>query len=117
MGFSVKNVGNGWATNASASGSFNGRFRNISKTVVHGVRSLVRVGFGSHPHHSGDIPGQVCLSFGIDSPDTGDMIYVFSASGSRTCKGLPLSQPGESAVFFCAHGFQTGPLNIFSIVL
>lgn len=31
--------------------------------------------------------------------DSRARIHMFSASGSRTYKGLPLSQPGESAVF------------------
>jgi hypothetical protein len=30
------------------------------------------------------------------------IIIMFSASGCRTCKGLPLSPLGESAVFLCA---------------
>ena len=47
----------------------------------------------------------------IDKCDTDVKTVVFSASGSRTCKGLPLSQPGESAVFLCPFGAASNLIN------
>ena len=42
--------------------------------------------------------GGLYSSSGVDMADSRARIHVFSASGSRTYIGRPLSQPGESAV-------------------
>lgn len=52
-----------------------------------------------NPRAFGRKSQQVPLGYGFESSDKDRTMVLFFASGSRTSKGLPLSRPGESAVF------------------